>query len=357
MEMKDWSLEELRKRIDTLDARILKILDERMEIALRIRRTKERVHDPKREAEVLEGVRRQSQGLTRPEFSEALFSQIIAESRALQEKDLKLCGFQGEHGAYGEVAVRRYGTNLVPMPCTEFPDVFEGVRNGQLDCGLVPVENSLAGAVSLVNDLLVESDLFVTGEVYVPVQHCLMAPRETDYRDIRVVYSHPMALAQCHGFISRNKLESRSFYDTAGAARMLADERPTASAAIASRLAAQLYDLEVLKENIEDHPSNHTRFLVISRQPNKEPGDKCSIVFSTAHKAGALYEVLKIFSEAGVNLTRIESRPARLDFGRYAFLLDLAGSPEDSKVASVLTQVEKTVERYRLLGAYKEAKR
>lgn len=350
-------LNELRTKIDRIDSELLNLLGKRMEYALRTKRMKKSVDDPTREKEVIDSARKQSKGLIRPEFSQKLFEQIIAESKSLQQTDLKLAGFQGEHGAYSEVAVKEYGKGLVPIPCLEFVDIFEAVGKGQLDYGVVPVENSLEGAVTVVNDLLVETDLQIVGEVKVPIHHCLLALHDTDYRDIKVVYSHPQALAQCRGFIARNKLEPRPYYDTAGAAMMLANERPKAAAAIAGRLCAEMYDLEVLKENIEDHESNYTRFVVLSKHRSGEKGDKCSIIFSTAHKAGALYSVLKIFSDAGINLTRIESRPIRKDPGKYAFLLDFLGSDSDAKVADVLEKVKKETPMYKFLGCYKEAKK
>ncbi len=362
-------LEELRKKIDIVDAEIMKLLNRRMEYALRTRKLKDGVDAPEREKSVLDSARRHSKGLLRPEFSQKLFMDIISESKTLQERNPKLVGFQGEHGAYSEVAARGYDRDWVTIPCMEFADVFEGVRSGQFDYGVVPVENSLAGAVTQVNDLLVETDLKIVGEISIPVHHCLLALPETDYRDIKVVYSHPQALTQCRGFIARNKLEPRPYYDTAGAAMMLANERPKAAAAIASRLCAEMYDLEVLKENIEDHESNYTRFIVLAKEGGSGgagsagtpagshaggKGDKCSAIFSTAHKAGALYSILKIFSDAGINLTRIESRPVAKDPGKFAFLVDFQGSDTDKKVAEALEMLKKEAPMFRLLGCYKE---
>ncbi|MCI0503591.1 prephenate dehydratase [Candidatus Micrarchaeota archaeon] len=352
-------LKELRGKIDRIDSEILKLLNSRMEFALRTRKMKPGVEDAEREKQVLDAAARHSRGLVRPEFSQKVFGDIIAESKALQKMSPNLAGFQGEHGAYSEVAARKYDGKMVPIPCPEFIDVFDGVAKGQFDCGVVPVENSLAGAVTQVNDLLVETDLKIVGEVKVPVHHCLLALPDTDYRDIKVVYSHPMALSQCRGFIARNKLEPRPYYDTAGAAMMLANERPKAAAAIASKLCAEIYDLDVLKENIEDHESNYTRFVVLAKGGSAAggaKGDKCSIIFSTAHKAGALFSVLKLFSDAGINLTRIESRPAQKDIGNFAFLLDFQGSDQDAKVAKILENVQKETKTYKFLGCYKEAK-
>jgi prephenate dehydratase/chorismate mutase/prephenate dehydratase len=293
--------------------------------------------------------------LVRPEFSEKLFAEIIEESKNLQGKNLRLAAFQGEHGAYGEMAVRSFDAQVVPISCREFADVFAGVEKDQLDIGVVPVENSLEGPVTQVNDLLVETTLQIIGEVNIPVHHCLLALPETDYHDIKVVYSHPQALAQCRGFISRNRLEPRPYYDTAGAAMMLANERPKASAVIASRLCAELYGLEVLKENIEDHESNSTRFLVLGKEKAKK-GGKCSIIFSTAHKAGALFSVLRVFSDAQINLTRIESRPIRSEPKNYAFLLDFQGSDTDPKVSAALEEVRAHAAMYKFLGCYGAAK-
>jgi prephenate dehydratase/chorismate mutase/prephenate dehydratase len=348
-------LEELRVRLDRIDAEVLKLLNARMEMGLRTRKLKPGAADPKREEEVLENARKNSGTLLRPEFCEKLFREIVAESRSLQEKNMVLAAFQGERGAYGESAARAYCPSAVPISCAEFADVFSGVEKGQLDLGVVPVENSLEGAVTQVNDLLVETSLSIAGEVNIPVHHCLLALPETDYREIKVVYSHPQALAQCRGFISRNRLEPRPYYDTAGAALMLSSGRPKAAAVIASSLCARLYGLEVLKENIEDHESNSTRFLVLSREPAAGKGNKCSVIFSTAHKAGALFSVLRAFSEAKINLTRIESRPIRNEPRKYAFLLDFQGNPSDPAVAGALEKVRKETTMYKFLGCYKEA--
>ena len=348
-------LEELRRKIDKSDMEIVKLLNARMEFALRTRRFKDSTTDAARESELLQNIKKHSFGMMRPEFTERLFKEIISESKKLQEKCPALAAFQGEHGAYGEMAVRDYDSGIVPIGCTEFGDVFSGVEKGCFDFGMVPVENSLEGAVTQVNDLLVDTTLQIIGEINVPVHHCLLVVPGTDYRDIKVVYSHPQALGQCRGFISRNKLEPRPFYDTAGAAAMLSRDRPTAAAAIANRLCAELYGLEVLKEDIEDHESNSTRFLVLSKEKGKQKGNKCSMIFSTSHKAGALFSVLRVFSDAGINLTRIESRPVRGEPRKYAFLLDFQGSDGDAKIVEALAKVKAECTMYKFLGCYREA--
>jgi prephenate dehydratase len=186
----------------------------------------------------------------------------------------------------------------------------------------------------------------------VTVSHCLLATEATDYREIRVVYSHPQALAQCRDFLMRNKLEPRPYYDTAGAAKMLARENPKAAAAIASALCGELYDLEIIKEGIEDGPSNSTRFLLLSRDTCIEKRDKTSIIFAVAHEAGQLYGVLQLFAQADINLTRIASMPLRSDPSNYSFFLDFEGSEDDAHVADVLQKMGQMTIALKNLGSY-----
>ncbi len=345
-------LEEIRRKIDKIDRELLVLLQERMGLALRSKKFKEAVSDPDREEQMLARVERLNLDLIERSFTMRLLKTIIKESKRLQKEDRRLVAFQGEHGAYGEGAARR----LVPagafIPCMEFIDVFRGVEESYFDLGIVPVENSLEGAVTQVNDLLTTTNLKVIGEVKVIVTHCLLATEAMDYREIRQVYSHPQALAQCRGFLIRNKLEPRPFYDTAGAAKMLARENPRAAAAIASALSAELYDLEIIKEKIEDGPSNSTRFLLLSREPYTDVGDKTSIIFATAHEAGRLYNVLRLFAEANINLTRIASMPLRTDPDNYSFFLDFEGSEKDKKVAAVLKQMADLTISIKYLGSY-----
>lgn len=349
-------LKEIRKSIDGIDYEVVKLLERRMEYALRLKRLKRSVAEPEREREVLAHVRSYSHNVIEHPFIEGVYGAIMEESKRIQERGLRLIGFQGEHGAYSEVASRAYAASLVSIPCPSFHEVFREVESGQLDFGIVPVENSLEGAVTEVNDLLVETGLRVVGEATIPVHHCLLALPELDYRDLRTIYSHPQALGQCRGFISRHKLEARPFYDTAGAAVMLRAQRPAATAVIASRLCADLYGLEVLKENIEDNDSNRTRFVVLSREGSAEEGDKCSIIFSVAHRPGGLFSVLKILSDCAINMTRIESRPLRNDPGTYAFFVDFEGSDRDAGVAAALEAIRTASTAYKFLGCYKAEK-
>jgi prephenate dehydratase/chorismate mutase/prephenate dehydratase len=348
------NLETIRKNIDLLDSEILKLLKDRMEQVLLTKKFKSRIEDSRREKEVLEGIRQNSTGLINPDFIEKIYSEIIKESKNLQQNDWELIAFQGEHGAYGEVASRKWNSDLIPIPCREFAEVFEGVKDGLYDFGIVPVENTLGGVVGPVNELLINTHLNFVGAVELPIHLCLLALPETDHREIHSVYSHPQALAQCRQFLARNRLDPIQFHDTAGAAKMLMETRPKASAAIASKLSAELYNLEILKEDIEDLDRNLTRFIVLSREKNSEDGDKCSIIFSTEHKAGTLFRVLEVFAKKNINLTRIESIPD--EPGSYAFFLDFVGSNKDKKVVEALDEVKEITRSFRLMGCYKERK-
>ncbi len=346
-------LEGVRKQIDRIDFEVLALLNRRMELALTSRKFKNEVLDEEREKVVLQTAATYAHGQVTVEFSQLLLSIVMTESRKLQEADRPLLGFQGEHGANSETAAREFRSEMASIPMESFAEVFDGVEAGVLDYGIVPVENSLGGMVSQVNELMATRSVHVVGEVLLPIHHFLLALPETDYRDIRVVVSHPQALAQCREFLTRHKLEGRPFYDTAGAAEMLFRERPGGTAVIAGESCAKLYHLSVIKEKVEDHSDNVTRFLVLSGKPAVEPGDKCSIVFSTSHKAGALFGIMEAFASGGLNLTRIESVPMGARPGNYVFFLDFLGNDRDEQVQQVLAKAREKTSRFRFLGCYK----
>ena len=346
------SLKKIRKNIDSLDFQVMQLLNNRMEQVLIAKKFKTEIEDNEREKEVLDRIGKNSTGLISPEFMKKVYVEIIRESKRLQQNDFKLIAFQGEHGAYGEMASKEWNSDLVPFPCSTFAEVFEGVQTGLYEYGIVPVENTLGGAVAQVNHLLIDTDLNVVGAVEFPVHHCLLALPGTDHREIRSVYSHAQALSQCRRFLQRNKLEPLPFNDTAGAAKMLAEKKPKRTAALASKLSAKLYNLEIMKGNVEDLDRNMTRFLVLSREENREEGDKCSIVFATEHKAGTLFSVLHAFARKNISLTRIESIPN--EPGDYAFFLDFEGSNKNDKVVEALEEVKKITTSFKLMGCYKE---
>ncbi len=347
-------LSDIRRKIDAIDFEILKLLNSRMEYGLRTKRFKKTVTDEKRESEVLDYIRKHSQGLIEPEFCKRLFLQVIAEGKRLQSEDLRLIGFQGEHGAFSEVAAALFNPGLICISCDEHREVFEAVDSGLLHYGVVPVENTLGETVPDVNEFLVDRDLQISGEVKLPIRYCLLALPKTDPHEIRLVYSSRQALSQCQKFLSARGLEGRPYYDAGGAAKMLLRERPKGSAAIASRFAADFYNLAVLEEGIEDNHNNLTRFLILSRSGGSQ-GDKCSIVFATEHRAGTLFRVLKEFADEGINLTRIESVLHRDDPKDYLFFVDFNGSASDANVQRALERVRRMTRLFKFLGCYPEA--
>jgi len=348
------TLEKLRADIDCLDARILALLDERLEKALLTRHLKSGALDSAREAEILARVAQRSRCIAREEFTTNLYRSIMSESRTLQDCGLRLVGFQGVHGAFSEAAIKAWDPKAAAISFPEFSQVFDEVQSGSLDFGVVPVENTLGGIVGQVNSILVTTELRIVAAVDMPIFHCLLAVPGQDHREIRTAYSHPQALAQCRRFLERNKLDAAVYFDTAGAARMVAEKRPKGGAAIAGRFAGELYGLEVIKEGIQDAANNRTRFFVLSKTPLETEGNKCSAVFFTNDKAGSLFTVLEVFARSKINLTRIESVPN--EPGDYAIFLDLDGSDRDPAIARAVEEAAGLCRDFRLLGCYKETR-
>lgn len=262
--------------------------------------------------------------------------------------------FQGEPGAYShEAALRFFGPGLALLPCRTFAEVAQAVESGQADFGILPIENSTAGSINAVYDLLLDRDLRIWGEVILRVRHCLLAPPGTTLSDIRAVRSHPQALEQCARFIERHGWEALAVHDTAGSARMLAERPEPGVAVIASRLAAERYGLAVLAEGIEDEPENATRFVVVSTQePPRGARHKTSLVFSTRHVPGALHACLGEFAARGINLTKLESRPRRGRPWEYVFYVDFEGHWQDPPCQEALLGLLQRASFVKLLGSY-----
>jgi prephenate dehydratase/chorismate mutase/prephenate dehydratase len=346
-------LAELRAQIDDTDRKLLRLLDQRIEYALQTTRLKTAITDRDREDEVLGRVSAAAHGLLGEGFVVELYRSIIAESKRLQAQRPRFGGFQGEHGAWSEMALERWDANVVPVPCRTFADVFEGVGSGAFDRGIVPVENTLGGSVVEVSDLLIETSLSIVGEVRVPVRQCLMALPGTGLAGVRSVRSHPQALSQCRGYLARHGLAPEPFYDTAGAARWLMFAGARSVGAVASPLAASLYGLEILAEDIADREGNETRFVVLARELYTGPADKGSLVLTTEDRSGALVQALGAFADHHVNLSRIESRPNAGRGGQYTFMLDFAGDPANDDVARALSALTAQGVSYKVLGFYR----
>lgn len=265
--------------------------------------------------------------------------------------------FQGEHGAYSEEAVRQhFGASVEPVPQPTFQRIFAETEQGACDYGMLPIENSVAGSVIGNYDLLLESDLKIEAEVFLRVRHCLLAPPGVTPADIRIVRSHPQALAQCERYLAQRGWEPEPAYDTAGAAKELAANPEPGVAAIASRLAGEIYGLDVLDAGIEDYPFNFTRFFVLGRSTPPETGhSKTSLVLALPHRPGALYECLGEFATRGINLSKLESRPRRNRPWEYVFYIDFEGHPNEPKTSEAMLAVLGRAAFVKVLGAYPAA--
>ncbi len=263
-------------------------------------------------------------------------------------------GFQGERGSFSEDAVLQFFGEADPVPYRYFADVFRAVANGEMDHGVVPIENSQAGSINDTYDLLLAHDLKIVGEIYLRVAHCLLALPGESLEGIRRIYSHPQALAQCEKFLSSLKgIEIVPTYDTAGSAKMLQEQGLRNAAAIASKRVSQIYGMDILAEGIETNPRNFTRFFVISRESVESTGpSKTSIVFRIKNVPGALYDSLGAFASRGVNLTKLESRPAKDTPWEYVFYVDFEGQTNDATCKEALNVLQSKCAFLKILGSY-----
>jgi prephenate dehydratase len=265
--------------------------------------------------------------------------------------------FQGIPGAYSEEAIHQFfGDDVNSLPNRTLEGLFESVEQDNADYAMLPIENAVAGSVNQAYELLIEHDLHIWAEVVLRVRHMLLAAPGTSLSDLRCICSHPQALAQCQRYLSRHHLELDPAFDTAGGARELSLNPQPGLGAIASALAAQLYGLEIVDQDIEDFPFNYTRFFVLSREdPPRAQSSKTSIVFTTPHRPGALFGCLGEFAMRGINLTKLESRPRLNKPWQYVFYLDFEGHSQDPQCESALMGLLRRSSYIKLLGSYPAA--
>jgi prephenate dehydratase len=263
--------------------------------------------------------------------------------------------FQGERGAYSEAAaIHFFKEGVQTMPYPTFYEVLESTEQSKSDYAVLPVENSLEGSVGESYDLLLTTKLNVVGEIYHRIKHCLIG--FDGLEKIDTVYSHPQALGQCRKFIQEHKLKPIPTYDTAGSVKILLELKKDNLACIASRKAAEIYRVPVIKEGIEDNMNNYTRFLILAtKKQEKTSKDKTSIIFSIKHVPGALYSILEKFNANKINLTKIESRPTKSTPWEYNFYVDFEGNLEDSHVQEMLERIKQHTLFLKVLGSYPRA--
>jgi prephenate dehydratase len=262
--------------------------------------------------------------------------------------------YQGEPGAFSEAAARQVNTDAQLLPCHAFEDVFDAVRSGPANYGVLPIENSIGGSIHRNFDLLLEHELPIVGEVEVPVVHHLLASPNTTMEKVRRIYSHPQALAQCDRFLrTLTGVEVIATYDTAGSAKLIVDQKMEDAAAIASLRAAEVFGLKALRSSIQDYEHNVTRFLVIGRRPLSDaPADKTTIVFTLPNEPGVLFKALSVFALRGIDLTKLESRPIPRRKWEYLFYVDLAAARDDLICSRALAHLAEFAPSLRILGSY-----
>jgi chorismate mutase/prephenate dehydratase len=354
------SLDDLRKKIDKIDARIVELISERQSISKEIgkgkNKTSKLIEDRERELRVLKHVRSLARdNKISPSDIENIYRQIISASKKIQGVAV---AFQGEPGAYTEeAAFRFFGKSTKGVPHENLDEVFDAVERGDVPFALVPVENSLEGSITRAYDLLLDSPLMVCGETELRISHCLIAMEGASLDTIKYVYSHPQALGQSRNFLKQLNAEIVPASDTAGSVRMIKEEKRLDYGAVASAKAAELYGMKILAREIEDNPHNFTRFFVLSKEDSPPTGnDKTSIVFSLKHKPGALYDCLREFATRKINLSKLESRPTRHQPWEYNFYMDFSGHREEKEVGEALTALEEHAVFVKILGSYPKAR-
>lgn len=372
-------LSELREQIDEVDAKIVALYEKRMDISRQVAEYKigtgKKVFDRVREKEKLEKVR----SLAGNEFNktgvEELFEQIMSMSRKLQYQLLTEAGsmgrlpfirvdslaldqarvvFQGAEGAFSQAAMHQYfGKGINSFHVDTFRDAFVAIEEGSADFAVLPIENSTAGIVNEIYDLLVEYENYIVGEQIIRIEHCLLGLPGTKMDEIGTVYSHPQSLMQSARFLSEHNWRQVSLPNNAFAARKVAEEGDRSQAAIAGEYAGEVYGLEVLKKPVNWSNTNSTRFIIITNQKIfQKDAKKVSICFEVPNESGSLYNMLSHFIYNHLNMTKIESRPLEGRNWEYRFFIDFDGNLEDSAVKNALRGLREEARNMRVLGNY-----
>ena len=375
-------LSQLRQQIDTIDRQIVDLYEERMDVSRQVAEYKietgKKVFDKQREQEKIAGVK----ALTHNDFNshgvEELFEQIMSMSRKLQyqllaahgsegrlpfigveelETDCARVVYQGAEGSYSQAAMRKFfGENVNAFHVETFRDAMSAIDEGSADFAVLPIENSTAGIVNEIYDLLVEFENYIVGEQVIPIEHCLLALPGTKMEEIKRVYSHPQSLMQSARYLSEHDWQQISMQNNAFAALKVAKEKDKTQAAIASEYAGETYGLEILEKGINDSDSNSTRFIIVTNQKIfRKNANKISLCLEIPHESGSLYHILSHFIYNGINMNKIESRPVQGKAWEYRFFVDIEGNLNDAAVQNALRGLAEETIRLKILGNYVSA--
>lgn len=371
-------LKESREKIDRIDRKIVELFEERMDVATDVaaykRSTGKKVFDPAREEEKLAVLKELARNGFNRTGIEDLFRQIMSISRKYQyqvlgtENDIKQAFREttsldvdadtrvvcfGEHGAYTEQAMEEFfGSNITAINKNTFKDVMETVANGEAKFGVLPIENTSTGGITDIYDLLLDYDITIVAEHVVKVEQALSGLPGAKLEDIRMVYSHPQGLMQCSKFLEANPgISTKTYSSTSAAAKKVAEDADISQAAIASKRAAAIFGLDIIKEQINHESNNYTRFIIISNQKVfLKDANKISLLFEISHQAGALYNMLSNFYYNGLNLTKIESRPIENRNWEYRFFVDIEGNLNQPEVGNALASIRESANKLVVLG-------
>ena len=370
---------QLRQQIDTIDRQIVDLYEKRMDVSRQVAEYKietgKKVFDKQREQEKIARVK----ALTHNDFNshgvEELFEQIMSMSRKLQYQLLAAHGsegrlpfigvdeletecarvvYQGAEGSYSQAAMRKFfGENVNAFHVESFRDAMSAIDEGSADFAVLPIENSTAGIVNEIYDLLVEFENYIVGEQVIPIEHCLLALPGGRIEDIRTVYSHPQSLMQSARYLSEHDWQQISMQNNAFAALKVAKDKDQTQAAIASEYAGQTYGLEILEKGINDSDSNSTRFIIVTNQKIfRKNANKISLCLEIPHESGSLYHILSHFIYNNLNMTKIESRPIPERNWEYRFFIDFEGNLADSAVKNALRGLREEARSMKILGNY-----
>ena len=348
--------DDIRKEIDSIDTKIVDLLTTRISFAKEIGKMKsehgEDVYVPSREKLVFENLMRKNKGRVADSALQAIYREIISASISA-EKKLMVSYLGPKYTFTQQAALKNFGSSVDYRPMPSIPDVFASVSGGEADYGVIPIENSTEGAVFHSMDMLAESSLFIVGQVYMPIEHCIITRGKLE--DIRKVCSKDQAIGQCREWLHRHIPNViLEYVDSTSLAVQMAADNPEI-AAIGSSLAAAAYGLPILEHGIQDKKNNQTRFLIIGKKSTSKTEGvkyKTSMVISVNDRPGALYDVLLPFNRMNINLTRIESRPSRKKAWNYYFFIDFEGHFEDENVRSAVAELQQTLPMIKWLGSY-----
>jgi len=346
-----------RKEIDHIDTELLRLLNERSKNVIEIGRLKKcsdtdaQLHTPRREAEIIDRLMQENAGPFPNEAIRSVYREIMSASLSLEGP--QKVAYLGPKATFTHLAcIQKFGNSAQYLPTNSIKEVFNEVERERAHFGIVPIENSTEGVVNHTLDMFIDSNLVIYGEVLQEVSHHLLS-KSGNIDDIKTIYSHPHAIAQCRNWLETNlpKLPVAEVPSTARAAELCSND--VTAAAIASDLAGELYGLKVVRSRIEDNVNNFTRFLVLSQKsPERTGKDKTSVMLSVKDKVGALYDLLRPFASHGLNMTKIESRPSRRKAWEYLFFVDIEGHVEEERVKKALEDIKGRCLFMKILGSY-----